>query len=96
VNLRNFFAELKRCFQKVLLKGVIGNPRVRKTFAQSEGRIISSSAWSRTIWDDRANAVTQKNALAGGDGKRFVVCAYEKLTAFVEIESAVRACGLLR
>jgi hypothetical protein len=29
--------------------------------------------------------------LAGGDGKHFVVRADEKLTAFVELESAVRA-----
>jgi hypothetical protein len=28
-----------------------------------------------------------------GDGKRFVVRADEKLTAFVELESAIRACG---
>ena len=30
-----------------------------------------------------------------GDGKRFVVRADEKLTAFVELESAVRDCGEL-
>jgi hypothetical protein len=30
-----------------------------------------------------------------GDGKRFVVRADEKLTAFLELESAVRACGEL-
>ena len=29
------------------------------------------------------------------DGKRFVVRADEKLTAFVELESAIRARGLL-
>jgi hypothetical protein len=28
-----------------------------------------------------------------GDEKRFVVRADEKLTAFVELESATRACG---
>jgi hypothetical protein len=27
------------------------------------------------------------------DGKRFVVRADEKLTAFLELESAIRACG---
>ena len=27
------------------------------------------------------------------DGKRFVVYADEKLTAFLELESAIRACG---
>ena len=30
-----------------------------------------------------------------GDGKHFVVRADEKLTAFVELESAVRDCGEL-
>jgi hypothetical protein len=30
-----------------------------------------------------------------GDGKRFVVHADEKLTAFVELESAIRACSEL-
>ena len=30
-----------------------------------------------------------------GDGKRFVVRADEKLTAFMELESAVCACGEL-
>jgi hypothetical protein len=29
------------------------------------------------------------------NGKRFVVRAEEKLTAFVELESAIRACGEL-
>jgi hypothetical protein len=29
------------------------------------------------------------------DGKRFVVRAEEKLTAFLELESAIRACGEL-
>src|SRR5207244_10699439 len=28
-----------------------------------------------------------------GDGKRFVVSADEKLTAFLELESAIRGCG---
>jgi hypothetical protein len=29
------------------------------------------------------------------DGKRFVVRADEKVTAFLELESAIRACGEL-
>jgi hypothetical protein len=29
------------------------------------------------------------------DGKRFIVHADEKLSAFVELESAIRACGEL-
>jgi hypothetical protein len=28
-----------------------------------------------------------------GDGKRFILRAEEKLTAFIELESAIRACG---
>jgi hypothetical protein len=32
-----------------------------------------------------------KECLDGGDGKRFVVHADEKLTAFVELECAIRA-----
>jgi hypothetical protein len=30
-----------------------------------------------------------------GDGKRFVARADEKLTAFLELESAIRVCGKL-
>jgi hypothetical protein len=30
-----------------------------------------------------------------GDGQRFVVRAEEKLTVFMELESAIRACGEL-
>jgi hypothetical protein len=30
-----------------------------------------------------------------GDGKRFVVHAYEKLTAVLELETAICACGEL-
>ena len=38
----------------------------------------------RTIWIVDAHR---------GAGKRFVVRADEKLTAFIELESAIRACG---
>ena len=55
---------------------------------------LSKAGWSlgwvsavdregRTIWIADAHR----------DGKRFIVRADEKLTAFVELESAVRACG---
>ena len=40
----------------------------------------------RTIWIADAHR---------DDGKRFVVRADEKLTAFVELESAIRACSKL-
>ena len=56
---------------------------------------LSKSGWSwgcvsaidsngRTIWIADAHR---------GDGKRFVVHAEEKLTAFAELESVIRACG---
>jgi hypothetical protein len=38
----------------------------------------------RTIWIADAHR---------GDGKRYVVRADEKLTAFVELEAVIRACG---
>jgi hypothetical protein len=55
---------------------------------------LSNAGWSlgwvsaldlegRTIWVVDAH---------GADGKRFVVHADEKLTAFLELESATRAC----
>ncbi|PYJ68065.1 MAG: hypothetical protein DME76_13530 [Verrucomicrobia bacterium] len=44
---------------------------------------LSKAGW-RTIWIADAHR---------GDGKRFVVRADEKLTAFVELESAVRAAA---
>jgi hypothetical protein len=58
---------------------------------------LSKAGWSlswvsaidsngRTIWIADAHC---------GDGKRFVVRADERLTAFLELESAVRACGKL-
>jgi hypothetical protein len=56
---------------------------------------LSKAGWSwgcisaidrngRTIWIADAHP---------GDGRRFVVRADEKLTAFLELESAVRTCG---
>jgi hypothetical protein len=44
-----------------------------KPAAQSEGRIIIDFARAERNRADRANGLTQKNASAGGDGKRFVV-----------------------
>ena len=48
------------------------------------GQPIDSNG--RTIWIADAHR---------DDGKRFVVRADEKLTAFLELESAIRACGEL-
>jgi hypothetical protein len=58
---------------------------------------LSASGWSwgcvstidsngRTIWIADAHR---------DDGKRFVVRADQKLTEFVELEAAIRACGEL-
>jgi hypothetical protein len=70
------------------LKRQSGSTFDPKPTAQSEGRIISSSARAQAIWGDRANGLTQRIAL-GDDGKRFVVHADEKLTAFLELERAI-------
>jgi hypothetical protein len=47
----------------------------------SWGRVSAIDSKGRTIWIAAAHRV---------DGKRFVVHASEKLTAFVELESAIR------
>ena len=52
----------------------------------SLGWVSAVDANGRTIWIADAHH---------GDGKRFVVHTDEKLTAFVELESAIRACGEL-
>jgi hypothetical protein len=54
-------------------------------FARSwELRTVDSQG--RTIWIVFAHR---------GNGKRFVVHADEKLTAFLQLESVIRACGEL-
>jgi hypothetical protein len=52
----------------------------------SWGCVSAVDSQRRTIWIADAHR---------GDGKRFVVHADEKLTAFVELESAIRASGKL-
>jgi len=47
----------------------------------SYGYVSASDSQGRTIWIADAH---------GGDGKRFGVRADEKLTAFLELESAIR------
>ena len=47
------------------------------------GCVSAVDCEGRTIWIADAHR---------GDGKRFVVHADEKLTAFVELESAIRDC----
>jgi hypothetical protein len=52
----------------------------------SWGCVLAIDSNGRTIWIVDAHC---------DDGKRFVVRADEKLTAFVELESAIRTCGEL-
>ena len=57
---------------------------------------LTKAAWD--FWVYRKRRFTGRDifvAVHKPDGKRFVVHADEKLTAFLELESAVRACGEL-
>jgi hypothetical protein len=51
----------------------------------SYGYVSAVDSQGRTIWIADAHR----------DGQRFVVRADEKLTAFLELESAIRSCGEL-
>jgi hypothetical protein len=68
-----------------------GSPRDPQSIAAPADKIVGGRSWGcvsaidsngRTIWIADAHR---------GDGKRFVVHAEEKLTAFMELESAIRA-----
>jgi hypothetical protein len=50
----------------------------------SYGYVSAVDSQGRTIWIVDAHR---------DDGKRFIVHADEKLTAFMDLESAIRACG---
>jgi hypothetical protein len=50
------------------------------------GYVSAVDSEGRTIWIADAHR---------NDGNRFIVRAEEKLTAFVELESVIRACGEL-
>jgi hypothetical protein len=52
----------------------------------SWGYVSAVDSQGRTIWIADAHR---------GDGKRFVVHAEEKMTVFVDLESAMRGCGQL-
>jgi hypothetical protein len=68
-------------------KGRMPHAKYRQTIADnlkraaSLGWVSAVDSEGRTIWIADAHR---------GDGKRFVVRADEKLTAFVELESAIR------
>ena len=77
-----------------LQKRLLSMPRLNAVRLWQNGSSLTAS-WSwgivsaidsngRTIWIADAHR---------GDGKRYVVRADEKLTAFVELESAIRARG---
>jgi hypothetical protein len=53
-----------------------------------DGVGVASQRW--ILLAERSGLLTHRD-----DGKRFVVRADEKLTAFVELESVLRACGEL-
>jgi hypothetical protein len=52
----------------------------------SWGRVSAFDSAGRTIWIADAHR---------GDRKRFIVRADELLTAFIELEAAIRGCGEL-
>jgi len=52
----------------------------------SWGCVSALDSNGRTIWIADAHR---------GDGNRFIVHADDKLTAFLEVESAIRVCGEL-
>jgi hypothetical protein len=57
-----------------------------KQIRWSWGCVSAIDSNGRTIWIADAHR---------DDGKRFIVHAGEKVTAFLELESAIRACGEL-
>ena len=67
---------------------VLGNSRWQSHQSRLELRLCLSHRFreGRTIWIADAHR---------GDGKRFVVRADENLTAFLELELAIRGCGEL-
>jgi len=55
-----------------------------RPYAHQGGLSRGRDSNGQTIWIADAHR---------GDGKRYVVRAEELLTAFIELESAIRACG---
>jgi hypothetical protein len=78
-------------------QGCTNEKRFSRTYWEIVADNLSKADWTwgcvsaidsdgQTIWIAGAHR---------DDGKRFVVHADEKLTAFVELESAIRGCGEL-
>jgi len=64
---------------------------------ESMANKLRKAGWSRgcvSALDSRGRCIWIADAHRG-DGKRYVVRAEELLTAFMELESAIRACGEL-
>jgi hypothetical protein len=57
---------------------------IRQSKPVGAGAVSAVDSEGRTIWITDAHR---------DDGKRLVARADEKLTAFIELESAIRACG---
>ena len=62
----------------------VGNPSSHENAGWALGWVSALDSQGRTIWIVDAHR---------DDGKHFVVRADEKLTPFLELESAIRACG---
>jgi hypothetical protein len=76
VNSGEFFAEPTRCNPYKIIADNLSKA------GWSLGYVSAIDSNGRTIWIADAHR---------GDGKRFVVHADEKLTAFLELESTIRA-----
>jgi hypothetical protein len=80
VNAGEFFAELTRRNPDKIIADNLSKA------GWSWGCVSAADSQGRTIWIADAHC---------GDGKRFIVQADEKLTAFLELESAIRRCDEL-
>jgi len=70
--------------------GRIFSDRLEST---SRARAEAGTRKTRPKWDLEARTIWIVDAHR--DGERFIVHADEKLTAFLELESVIRACGEL-
>jgi hypothetical protein len=74
---------------------VVGGLRARSNYWEIIPDNLSKAGWSWSCVltvDSRGRTIFVADAHRD-DGKSFVVHAEEKLTAFLELESAIRTCG---